>query len=792
MKYLYTLLLGILISWVIQAQNGVLKGKVTASDNTAAPYVNILLEGTAKGATTDTEGNYEMRDIVPGKYMLTASFIGLEKKRLQVEIQPGQVVVLDFSLEVSAAELQEVVVSATANRYQTNTASPTLRMATPLLEAPQNIQVVTKELLNDQQVTSMSDGVIRNVSGAVRIEHWADLYTNISSRGGQVQAFRNGFNVVNSYWGPLTEDMSFVERIEFVKGPAGFMLANGDPSGLYNVVTKKPTGQTKGEVNFTMGSFDLYRSALDLDGKLDKSGKLLYRFNASAQNRKSHRPNEYNNRYAIAPVIAYQLDENTRFTLEYTYQGAKMSDVGSYYVFSTENFGVLPRDFTALPGGMPATNIQDHSVFAQFQHNINPGWQITGQLARFDYKQQGTSMWPASVNPDGTMLRAVSSWDAKSAMTMGQAFLNGNFFTGEVQHRLLAGIDMANKQYFADWGQYHLLDSVGGFFDTKNPNLGVPVNGYPDFDFSTPLEERAQAGGGTIDQRYNAFYLQDELGFFDNFIRLTLAGRYTYIKQSEWGGNPYDASHFTPRIGLSVSLSDQASVYGVYDQAFIPQSGRLANGGSVKPITGNNVEFGLKKAWGAGKWNTTLAVYRILKNNELTADPNSPPSSGLSVVLGEKTSKGIELDIRGTLFEGLNLIANYAFTDSKVTKVTEGVTSVEEGDIVPGFAKHTFNSWLTYKITRGAMSGFGVSAGIMAQMDRSTFWDPAPQGFALPDYFKVDGGLFWEKDHFRITANVFNVLDEYLYSGSYYSWLNAFYWQTEPGRNFRMSLGYRF
>ena len=42
--------------------------------------------------------------------------------------------------------------------------------------------------------------------------------------------------------GPLTEDMSMVERIEFVKGPAGFMLANGDPSGFYNVVTKKPSG----------------------------------------------------------------------------------------------------------------------------------------------------------------------------------------------------------------------------------------------------------------------------------------------------------------------------------------------------------------------------------------------------------------------------------------------------------------------------------------------------------------------------------------------------------------------
>src|SRR3546814_11159908 len=113
----------------------------------------------------------------------------------------------------------------------------------------------------------MSDQLIRNVSGATRLEHWGDLYTNITMRGSQIQAFRNGFNVVNSYWGPLTEDMSFVDHIEFVKGPAGFMLSNGDPSGLYNVVTKKPTGRQQGEVSFTMGSYELYRATVDMDGK---------------------------------------------------------------------------------------------------------------------------------------------------------------------------------------------------------------------------------------------------------------------------------------------------------------------------------------------------------------------------------------------------------------------------------------------------------------------------------------------------------------------------------------------
>jgi iron complex outermembrane receptor protein len=250
------------------------------------------------------------------------------------------------------------------------------------------------DLLRDQQVISMSDGLIRNVSGVVRSEHWGDLYANISARGSQVQAFRNGFNVVNSYWGPLTEDMSFVENVEFVKGPAGFMLSSGDPSGLYNVVTKKPTGITKGEASITLGSYALFRTTLDLDGKLGSSGKLLYRLNLSAQNKESHRANEYNDRYVIAPVISYQLDEKTKLTLEYNYQRANMSNVGSFYIFSPESFKEFAVDFTTLPAGTPGTEIDDHSVYLNVQHDFNKDWKITAQVAKYIYNQIGTSMWP--------------------------------------------------------------------------------------------------------------------------------------------------------------------------------------------------------------------------------------------------------------------------------------------------------------------------------------------------------------------------------------------------------------
>lgn len=795
MKKACTLIAMMIMSFNLLAEQpvGTIKGKVTTNEGQPAAMVTITLLENKKSSFTGDDGTFILRNVQTGTYQLQVSLVGYETVSQQVVVENGKTTEVSFQLKITGKQLDEVIVKSGLNSYKTNKVSPSLRLQGPLLEVPQNIQVVTAKSLSDQQVISMSDGLIRNVSGAIRMEHWGDLYTNITMRGSQIQAFRNGFNVVNSYWGPLTEDMSFVDHIEFVKGPAGFMLANGDPSGLYNVVTKKPTGQTKGEASISLGSFDLYRATLDLDGKLSEDGKLLYRLNLSGQNKKSHRPNEYNDRYSFAPVISYQLDEKTKLTAEYTYQFAKMSDVGSFYVFSTEGYAKLPVDFTALPAGMPATRINDHSLLVNLQHDLNSAWTITSQIAYFNYKQQGTSMWPGAVNPDGTMIRAASIWDAKSQMTMAQAFVNGNVQTGAVAHKILAGIDIANKSYFADWGQYHELDSVGAEFNTKDPFYGRPVNGYPNFDYSTSLEARAVAGGGTIDQRYTGVYVQDELGFFNNKLRLTIAGRYTDVKQSEYGGDPRSARHFTPRAGVSVSIDKNMSAYALYDQAFIPQAGRLADGGEVKPITGNNFEIGIKKDWAGGKWNSTISAYRILKNNELTADPNSPPASGLSIVLGQKRAQGVEFDLRGRITNALHLVANYAYTDSRITEVAEGVTALKVGDIVPGYAKHTANAWLSYKVHNGALKGTGVSAGFTYLLDRATYWDPSPDGGAqLPDYFKLDAGLFWERDRIKITANVFNVLDEYLYTGSWYSWLSAYYWQTDAPRNIRLGINYRF
>ncbi|AGA79626.1 TonB-dependent receptor [Echinicola vietnamensis] len=765
--------------------SGTITGEVKNESGDMLSFASIILKGTNYGVASDANGAFEF--MAPaGNYTLIISEIGFQSINKRITVRSGQTIDMGtVVLKEKESELGEVTVVGERNEYTVDEPSGSLRLNEKLIEVPQNIQVVTAQALEDQQIIDMSDGVLRNVSGATRLEHWGNLYARVNMRGSRAGAFRNGMNVTSN-WGPLNEDMSFVETIEFVKGPAGFMMSNGEPSGIYNVVTKKPTGVTRGEVNLTMGNYDLYRGTLDLDGKLSKDGKLLYRLNVMGQTQNSFQDYTFTDRYSVAPVVSYQLDDKTKLTLEYVYQHVNMSNVGSAYVFSTEGYGIYDQSFTIAEPGLDPTKIDDHSVMANLQHDISDNWKVTAQLAYFNYQQEGSSMWLNNVDADGNLLRYVSIWDALNQNAFGQVFVNGEVKTGGVNHRVLAGLDIGTKEYIADWSQSHQLDSInGGFFNMNNPVYGRPVNGLPQFDRSQSLRQRANTS--SITQSYSGFYLQDELGFFENALRLTLAGRYTYVNQNSYGAVDED-SRITPRVGLSYSINDQTSVYALYDQAFVPQTGVLKSGEPVKPITGNNMEFGAKREFFNGKWSTGLSLYRIFKNNQMVSDPENPTAQ--YSLLTQTTTQGVEFDARGEIIPGLIVTANYAYTDSEITDDERTGEFSQVGSPVPGFAKHVANGWLTYSIQSGVLEGLGVSAGFTYQADRTTWNWPGDNQLALPNYFKLDGGLSWENDNLTIRANVFNLLNEYLYSGSAYA--TYYYYQAEAPRNARLSVGFRF
>lgn len=782
MKKLLSILLFVTVFHIAGAQTGTITGSIVVPDENNGAIVNIGLKGTVKGAVTDLSGHYIIRNIAPGTYTLQATHIGLKKKEVNVKVASGQVTrVPEIRLQKSNKEIGEVVVTGNYySDYVTDVPSAALRIETPLLEAPQNIQVITRDVLEDQQSIDMLESVTRNTSGAQMIEHWGN-FARINMRGFKLPAFRNGMNV-DLPWGPLTEDMSIVDRIEFVKGPAGFMLSSGEPGGFYNVVTKKPRKNKKNEVSMMVGSFNTLRATADLGGELSKDGRLLYRLNLMGMEKNSHRDYDYNNRFTVAPSLSYQFDARTKLTAEYILQYSQMI-VGGAYVFSPDGMGTLPRNFTLAEPNLGPTNIWEQNLFLNFQRKLNQNWKLTAQLGYLHYKQIGSSLWPDSVTEAGLIYRGLSSWDALSTAKLGQVYLNGDLKTGKIAHHILVGLDMGNKEYFADWFQHGALGNTP--LDIHNPVHYVPTSQIPVFDRSQSIRKRAYNGSypGSQLVRYSALYGQDEVRFFSDKLRLTLAGRFTTYHTSVYGAGTDDRV-FTPRAGVSYSIDKNTSVYGLFDQAFIPEAGTDKNGKAFKPVRGNDWEAGVKREWGAGRWKSSLIFYKITKENVLTTDPSD---INYQIQLGEAQSKGVEFDLQGEILTGLNVILNYANTDLKVTKDSD--PSVV-GTRLAGHAKHMTNGWLKYQFKNSGLKGLGLSLGYQYQIGRSSWNWGADNESILPDYFRLDGAVSWKNDAFTVALNVNNLLDKYLYSGSGYA--SFYYWQTEPGINYRLSVRYRF
>lgn len=793
-------------------QTGTVKGRVTTADGRIATNVSVKLKGTALGAITNEDGIYFIHKVQAGNYTLVVSAIGLYPKEKQISVTGKATVIVDFSLNENLSQLDDVQISTNKKKFKVDKVSSSLRLQSPLIEIPQNIRVVTGATLADQQVFDIVDGVTRNVSGTVRTGHWDAQYANISTRGTSIPAFRNGMNL-KTPWGPLADDAATIERIEFIKGPSGFMMANGEPGGIYNIVTKKPTGENHSSVTLAAGGFGLGRAAIDLDGKLSKDGKLLYRFNIAAQAKNSYNKYNYTDKYIIAPVISYAIDSNTKFTLEYTTQHVEALTLGTYG-FSPKGFGDTDPSFFLGDPALDPSKLSDHNVTLYFNHSLDGNWKVNGQVAYLNYGLKGGSPWPSTIAPNGDMRRYLNISEELAINKNAQFSITGDVKTGSVIHRLMGGLDMGLLKTWGDFSSVTLADlqlDKNATFNIYNPIYGIPTANIPVFDRSKSIRVRSGSNTYATELAYTGAYFQDEARFFDEKLRLTGAVRFTHaVTVGKTNKTQVSDNVFSPRVGLSYSILKDFSAYTLYDQSFLPVAGQTFEGEPFKPVRGNNIEFGLKKDFFEGKWNATTAIYKITKKNVLTADPRigldaqlpdgttSKVPTGTNIQLGEQQFKGFELDITGEIVKDLNVVLNYAFTD---TKVTEDTNTANIGRNVPNSVKHITNGWLSYRFRdeNSLLNGFGLTGGYQLQLHRNAGSIASP--LILPDYIRFDAGVSYERGKLSLSVLVNNLLDRRLLTQGSYTDLkdkqtatsvNYYTYIYDMPRNARVSLTYRF
>ncbi|QTE22609.1 TonB-dependent receptor [Polaribacter cellanae] len=779
MKTIIKTFFTLFITSLVYSQSGEIKGGVVGEDGNPVAYVNVSIENSSIGTYTKTDGTFKLTGLSPGRATVIISNVGYKTLKLETKINANKTTFIPkIILIVETEGLNEVVVKGNAkNKFLEKEASTTLRLKTEIIKLPQNIQVISEDLLENQGILNMMESITKNISGAQMIEHWGN-FARINMRGFKLPAFRNGMNV-EMPWGPLSEDMSMVERIEFVKGPSGFMMSAGEPGGFYNVVTKKPTERSINEITLTAGSFNTFRGTLDSGGKLTSDGKLQYRFNGMYQTADSYRDFENSNRFSIVPSLKYKISNKTSLSTELTYQKANML-LGSAYVFALpeDGLGAFDYDYTSIDRGFPKTKIDDFSVITNITHKFNDKWSIEAQHAYFKYEQEGASFWVWGIDNAGNADRKISIWDALSTNQLAQIYFNGELNTGTIIHKIMGGYDYRDLSYYADWSQKESIDVTP--FNIYNPVYGKAV--YPKFDRSKPIKVRGLANHQG--NSYNALYLQDEIWMLKNKLRLTLAARYTDMKVFAYG-NETKNSKLTPRVGLSFDVLPSLTVYGLYDQSFSPQFGASFTNKKFKPVEAKDIEGGIKKTWFNGKLNTSITAYQITKENILVADPENP---NFSIQLGEVQSKGIEVDVQGRLTPQLDVIFNYANTNVEITKDTD---PKKIGTKMTGYAKHITNGWLNYTFpNETVLKGIGVSLGYQYQIDRSSWAWSADNEAILPDYFRLDGGISWRNRNLRINLNINNLLNKHLFSGSSYSTYVG--WQNEPKINGRLTIAYTF
>lgn len=637
--------------------------------------------------------------------------------------------------------------------YTRHAASSATKTDTPLMETPVNIQVIPKAVLDDQQTIQMTEA-LKNVAGATFSNGSGALSDDIFIRGFRSRTyFRNGLRSGDAYSSVGNRQMANVEQLEVLKGPAAVMYGRMEPGGMVNVVTKRPLNTPYYALQQQFGSFDLYRTTLDATGPLTQDDTLLYRFDGSFENSGSFREFVDKERTFIAPMITWNISPRTQVSLEMEYRHDNLIYDNNTWPFVDGQFIGMARSRNLME---PArVNVEEKLIGLDWSHQFNDDWNIKQRfVANLQDRAENWVMGASdTLTPDNLLAR--QQYDVRTQDNTYYTTLDvtGHFKTGPLAHTVLMG------------GDYYRTDIVG------NPYIATlaPINIYNPVHTAEPITAFTPAGWASNNSSdFVGIYAQDQIKL-PYGLHVMGGFRYQYVKQ--WDNlnrteQPAD-DEVTPRVGVLWQAQDWLSLYGNYIENFggSNQWATTLTGKPLPPESAQQWEVGSKFEFFDGKLSATLAYYDITKQNVVTRDPTDV-TGNFSIAAGEVRSKGPEVDIRGELLPGWNLIATYANFDARVSKDNSGL----EGNRLFAVPRNVGSLWSTYDFRQGDLRGLKVGGGI-SMRDGAT--DGSRNGYQTAGYATVDllAAYSWKVEKSKITAqlNVNNLLDKTYFPDAYWS-----------------------
>ena len=665
--------------------------------------------------------------------------------------------------EPARIELQALSITDTADSeradgpvqgYKASRSASATRTDTALHETPQSVSVVPKAVLQDTGATRLQDG-LDYAGGVGRANNFGGQgLTTFTVRGFTTGEFyRNGFPINRGY--PNAPDANTVERLEVIRGPATSLYGRGDPGGTFNVVSKQPLPASKVTLGSQFDDQGMHRATLDATGPLNQDGSLAYRLNLLGEGGDSFRDDVQSERYDVAPVISWQVNDATKIIFE-----------GDFM----RNNHPLDRGLTRLPGQLGTasrdTNIwekgsdnllhnDNNMAQLRFEHLLNDNWSLGGGMQWLDGSLKGNAVEANGLQPDGrTLGRNFNYRKLEWTDRDYQLNLTGHFDTAGFAHTLLTGIEYEDYDYNSII-QRSAAGATAYPIDIFDPVLG---------------QARPALTRTTTHDKENlktwAFFVQDQVALTERLK--ALAGvrferfEHDYVnKLSAAGDFSKGENGVTPRFGLLYDLTDTVAVYANTARSFKPNSGAPAGatGGGFDPEKGKSYELGVK--WEAldRQLSVDAAIYHIVKENVLTRDPADP---NYSVAAGQVRSRGLDINIAGNITPEWRVIGGYAYVDAEVTKDNRLPTGTRLANI----PRNSFSLLNTYEFQDGFAKGLGLGVGVKYVDERNGQTEAVT--YNMDQYTVVDLLTFYQlNEHVRLNLDVKNVFNKEYDEGAF-------------------------
>ena len=636
--------------------------------------------------------------------------------------------------------------------YLTERSRTATKTDTPLLDVPQAVSVVTRDLIQDQSMQSLAD-VARYVPGAGMAQGEGNRDT-IILRGNSSTSdfFLDGVRDDIEYF----RDLYNVDRVEVLKGPNAMIFGRGGAGGVVNRVSRQANWERTREFSLQGGSWDNRRATFDMgDGVNDR---VAVRLTGMYEDSESYRDGVELERMGFNPTVAFSVGDATLIRLSYEYfDYDRTADRGipSIDIDGDDDgvpFQTNESTFFGDPGTSPTfATVNQGSVV--IDHAFNDNVNLRNRTLYADYDKFYQNVFAGGPVDAATGLVQISAYNNQQLREnfFNQTDLTFSAETGSVGHEFLVGMELGEEttSNFRNTG----------FFNDSDAPLFVPAS---DPTVSMPVTFRQS---GTDANNYGrakiaAVYVQDQVQLTEKWLAL-VGLRYDNFDMdfSDYRGAGVNIRTsddlLSPRGGLIYKPAEDMSLYASYSMTYVPRSGaQLASlnptNAAFDPEEFENVEVG-------AKWDVrpglalTAAIFQLDRKNVVIPDPDDPT---VSILVDGQRTEGIELGMSGQVNEAWSLQGGYTYQDGELTAALGGTRLAQ-------LPKHVASLWNRYDFS----NAWGVGLGVVHQ---SEMFAAADNAVTLPDFTRVDAAVFYSiNDRVRMQLNVENLLDEEYYPNAH-------------------------